>query len=472
LNTPLSKGRQTLKVVILGAGEVGFHIARRLAIENRDVVLVDNDADALRRVSDNIDVKVIHGSGSSPATLKEAGVEGAETILAVTNFDETNLVACLVADILSPSIKKIARLRNTDFDDYHDIFSKVPPHINTVVNPEIEMVKAIDQLITIPTATEMNQFADGQVKFVGIKLDKNARVVGVHLSGLSARVGNRVPLIAAILRNDKLIIPRGDDRLLAGDDVYFITEEHRLFDSLAVFDKQFEPVRRVIIVGGGLTGLRLAALLDGKSIHTKIIEKNPEQCKKLAEQLSKTIVIHGDGSDQDLLKEENIQNMDIVVTLTNDEESNIIISLLAKRMGAKKAITKVNRFSYIPLMGRVGIEKVVSPRLSAINSIMRHIRRGKVLSLIAFKEEQAEIIEAVPIDNSAIVFKPLKDIALPKGVLVTGIIRGECVMIPSGESVINPRDRIIIFAQKKAIPKLDKILAIKMDYFNTSATGL
>ena len=454
-----------MKVVIVGAGEVGFHIASRLAIENRDVVVVDKDSKALRRVSDHIDVKTVHGSGSSPVALEEAGLTEADIILALTNSDEINLVACLVADILSPSIKKLARLRNTDFDDYLDSFSKISPRINTIINPEIEMVKTIDQLISIPSAVEVNEFADGQVKFVGVKLDKNARVVGVHLSALSARVGNQVPLIAAILRNEELIIPRGDDRLLAGDDVYFITEEHRLLDSLAVFDKQFEPVRRVIIVGGGLTGLRLATLLDAKSVHTKIIEKNPKQCKKLARHLNRTIVIHGDGSDQNLLKEENIQDMDIAVMLTNDEETNILASLLAKRMGAKKAITKVNRFSYLPLMAIVGIEKVVSPRLSAINSILRHIRRGKVLSLISFKGEQAEIIETVPMDNSAIVFKPLKNIVLPKGVLVTGIIRGERVMIPSGESVINPSDRIIIFAKKQAIPKLDKILAIKTDYF-------
>ena len=454
-----------MKVVIVGAGEVGFHIASRLAIENRDVVVVDKDSKALRRVSDHIDVKTVHGSGSSPVALEEAGLKETDIILALTNSDEINLVACLVADILSPSIKKLARLRNTDFDDYLDSFSKISPRIDTIINPEIEMVKTIDQLISIPSAVEVNEFADGQVKFVGVKLDKNARGVGVHLSALSTRIGRQVPLIAAILRNEELIIPRGDDRLLAGDEIYFITEEHRLLESLAVFDKQFEPVRRVIIVGGGITGLRLAALLEKKSVYTKIIEKNLEQCKKIAKQLNKTIVIHGDGSDQKLLEEENIHDMDIVVMLTNDEETNILASLLAKRMGASKAITKVNRFSYLPLMAIVGIEKVVSPRLSAINSILRHIRRGKVLSVVSIKGEQAEIIEAVPTDNSAIILKPLKNIALPKGVLVTGIIRGERVMIPSGESVINPNDRIIIFAKKQAIPKLDKILPVKTDYF-------
>ncbi len=449
----------------MGAGEVGFHIASRLAIENRDVVVVDKDSKALRRVSDHIDVKTVHGSGSSPVALEEAGLRETDIILALTNSDEINLVACLVADILSPSIKKLARLRNTDFDDYLGSFSKISPRINTIINPEIEMVKTIDQLISIPSAVEVNEFADGQVKFVGVKLDKNARGVGVHLSALSTRIGRQVPLIAAILRDEELIIPRGDDRLLAGDEIYFITEEHRLLESLAVFDKQFEPVRRVIIVGGGITGLRLAALLEKKSVYTKIIEKNLEQCKKLAKQLNKTIVIHGDGSDQKLLEEENIHDMDIVVMLTNDEETNILASLLAKRMGASKAITKVNRFSYLPLMAIVGIEKVVSPRLSAINSILRHIRRGKVLSVVSIKGEQAEIIEAVPTDNSAIILKPLKNIVLPKGVLVTGIIRGERVMIPSGESVINPNDRIIIFAKKQAIPKLDKILPVKTDYF-------
>ena len=454
-----------MKVVIVGAGEVGFHIASRLAIENRDVVVVDKDSKALRRVSDHIDVKTVHGSGSSPVALEEAGLKETDIILALTNSDEINLVACLVADTLSPSIKKLARLRNTDFDDYLDSFSKISPRIDTIINPEIEMVKTIDQLISIPSAVEVNEFADGQVKFVGVKLDKNARGVGVHLSALSTRIGRQVPLIAAILRNEELIIPRGDDRLLAGDEIYFITEEHRLLESLAVFDKQFEPVRRVIIVGGGITGLRLAALLEKKSVYTKIIEKNLEQCNKLAKQLNKTIVIHGDGSDQKLLEEENIHDMDIVVMLTNDEETNILASLLAKRMGASKAITKVNRFSYLPLMAIVGIEKVVSPRLSAINSILRHIRRGKVLSVVSIKGEQAEIIEAVPTDNSAIILKPLKNIALPKGVLVTGIIRGERVMIPSGESVINPNDRIIIFAKKQAIPKLDKILPVKTDYF-------
>ena len=454
-----------MKIVIVGAGEVGFHIASHLAIENKDVVVVDTDAEALRRVAEHTDVQTVFGSGSSPLTLQEAGLREAEIVLAVTNSDETNLVACLVADILSPSTKKLARLRNADFDECHDNFRNLAPHIDTVINPEIEVVKTIDQLMSVPGAVDVGEFADGRVKFVGVKLDETSRLIGTPLSELPAKIGKPLPLIAAVVREEELIIPRGNNRLLAGDEVYFVSEENQLLDTLAVFDKQYEPVRRVMIIGGGSIGLRLAELLESKSIYTKIVESRPDRCEFLAERLNKAVVLHGDGSDQELLSEENIQDMDMVVTLTNDEETNILASLLAKRMGAKKTITKISKFSYFPLMTAVGIEKVVSPRLSAINSILQHIRRGKVLSAISIKGEQGEVIEAVAMETSEIVGKPLKNISFPKDVLITAIIRDQQVSIPSGESVIDPGDRIIIFARRQAIPKLEKILAVKLEFF-------
>jgi len=427
--------------------------------------VVDADPKALRRVSDHLDVQTVLGSGSSPVILEDAGIKEAEIILAVTNSDEVNLVACLVAHIISPSTKKLARLRNADFDDYHDNFRKFAPHIDTVINPEIEVVKTIDQLMSVPGAVDVGEFADGRVKFVGVKLEAATRLTGARLSELPARIGGAAPLIAAVVRDEKLIIPSGNDRLLAGDEVYFISEESRLLDTLTLFEKQYEPVRRVMIVGGGSIGLRLAELLEDRSIYTKIVESRPMRCEQLAERLNKAVVLHGDGSDQELLREENVQDMDMVVTLTDDEETNILASLLAKRMGAKKTITKISKFSYFPLMTAVGIEKVVSPRLSAINGILQHIRRGKVLSAISIKGEQAEVIEAVAMDTSEIVGKPLKAIAFPKGVLVTCIIRETAVIIPSGDSVIDPGDRIIIFSRRQAIAKLEKILAVKLEYF-------
>ncbi len=454
-----------MKVVIIGAGEVGFNVASRMVNENKDVVVIDKDHEAIRRVSDNIDAQVVTGSGSSPISLDEAGIKDAEIFLAVTDSDEANLVACLVADILSPSTKKLARIRNADFDQYQDNFRKHAPHIDTLINPEIEVVKTIDRMMHMPGVVDVGEFSDGRIKFIGIFLDKDARLAGISLSELSSISEKQRPLIIAVIRGEKLIIPRGDDTLLGGDLVYFICEEEKLLDTLTVFDKHAEPVERVLIIGGGKIGTRLARLLDKKSIYTKIIEKNPDRCTKLAEQLNKVVVLHGDGSDQELLKEENIQDIDVVVTLTNDEEVNILASLLAKQMGARKTITKISKFSYFPLMAAIGIEQVVSPRLSAINTILQHIRRGKVLSSISIKGEQAEFMEAVALETSDIVGKPLKNISFPKGVLVAGIIREENFIIPAGDSIINPGDMIIIFARKQAIPEVEKILTVKPEYF-------
>lgn len=454
-----------MKIVIVGAGEVGFHIANHLAHENKDVVVIDNDTDALRRVSENIDVQVLHGSGSSPVVLAEAGIKNAEILLAVTNSDETNLVACLVADIISPSTKKLSRIRDADFDEYHDNFRENAPHIDTLINPEIEVVKTIDRMMSVPGAVDVGEFEDGRIKFVGVYIEKNTRLDGVRLSDLPEKAGKERLLIAAVVRDEELIIPRGKDRLMAGDLVYFISEEDNLLDILSVFDKHAQPLRRVLIVGGGRIGFRLATLLEEKSIHSKIIEINPDRCTELAEKLNKVVVLSGDGSDQGLLLEENIQDTDVVITLTNDEETNILTSLLAKRMGARKSIAKISKFSYFPLMKTIGIEQVVSPRLSAINTILQHIRRGKVLSSISIKGEQAEVMEAVAMETSDIVGKPLKDISFPKGAIVVSIIRGKDIIIPSGDSVIKSDDRVIIFARREVIQRVEKILAVKLEYF-------
>ena len=454
-----------MKVLIIGAGEVGFHIANRIAVENKDVVVVDKNPEAIRRISDNLDVQTLVGSGSSPVVLEEAGIRGADIMLAVTNSDEINLVACLVSNMISPSTKKLARLRAADYDDYHEHFRQAMPHIDTIINPEIEVVKTIDRLLSFPGTVDVGEFGQGRVYFIGIILNKNARLAGVKLCELSKYLGDKRLLIAAVIRNEKLIIPHGEDCLMPDDLIYFITEKDMVLDNLKIFDKYEPPAQRVMIIGGGRIGFRLASMLEQKNIHTKIIEKKADRCRILAERLNKTVVLHGDGSDQDLLMEENIHNMDAVVTLTSDEETNILASLLAKRMGIKKAITRISKFSYFPLMNMIGIQQVVSPRLSAINSILQHIRRGKVLSAISIKGEQAEVLEAVALETSDIVGKPLKNISFPKGSLVTGIIRGDNITIPSGESVIEPGDRIIIFVQRPAIPKVEKILTVKLEYF-------
>lgn len=454
-----------MKIVIVGAGEVGYHIAGRLALENKDVVVIDSDPDAIRRVAEDIDVQTLTGSGSNPSVLEEAGIRNADILLAVTNSDETNLVACLVADLISSSTKKLARIRQAGFDQYHETFREQAPHIETVINPEIEVIRTIQRLMRVPGAVDVGDFADGRIKIVGVYLNPDAHLAGVQLSDLPNRIGEKRLLIAMVVREEEVIIPTGKDRLLAGDLIYFICEQKDLLETLSLLDKHADPVKRVLIIGGGRIGQRLAVQLEKESIYCKIIEKRAERCAELAEDLNKAVVLHGDGSDQGLLNEENIAEMDVVVTLTDDEETNILSSLLARRLGASKTITKISKFSYFPLMTAIGIEQVVSTRLSAINSILQHIRRGKVLSAISLKGEQAEALEAVALETSGIVSKPLKQISFPKGAMVAGIIRKEQIIIPTGDSIIEPDDRIIIFAQRRAIDGIEKILSVKLEYF-------
>lgn len=454
-----------MKIVIVGAGEVGFHIASRLSLESKDVTVVDTSDEALRRVSENLDVQVVKGSGSSPEVLIDAGIKKADILLAVTDSDESNLVACLTCDILSPATKKLARIRLSDYDAYHDHFRNSAPHIDTIINPEIEVVKTIYRLMRVPGAVDVGEFEGGRVKIVGMRLEAGSRLDGLRLSDLPSRLGGVRPLIAAIVRKGQLIVPHGKDTLEAGDLVYFISEATKLNEVLHFFNRRMKPVNRVLIVGGGRIGTRLADFLEGKGIHTKIVERNSDRCRFLAERMNRAVVLCGDGSDQSLLSEENIKDMDFVVTLTDDEETNILVSLLAQSMGAENTITKISKFGYLSLMASIGVEQVVSPRLSAINTILQHIRKGKVISAMSVHGEQAEVIEAVALHTSELVDTPISRVSFPRGALLICIIRDDEVIIPSGVSVIKPDDRVIIFATREAVPRIEKMLTVKLEFF-------
>ena len=454
-----------LKIVILGAGEVGYHIANRLSDERKEVVVIDKDEQALKRIGDAVDAQIVKGSGSSPSVLEEAGLEDASLFLAVTDTDQINLVACLFADFISPKTKKLARLRDADYTNYENKLRLETPHIDTIINPDIEAVKTIERMIHVPEAVDVEEFADGKIKLIGIRMAESSPLNGIRLIDLPKMSGNNRILITAVIREEKLIIPQGNDRLMAGDLIYFVCEQDRLHDALSMFGKYARTIRNVMVVGGGRIGFRVANLLESKSIHTKIIEKDPACCDMLAAQLNRSIVLQGDGSDQSLLKEENIQDMDLVITVTGDEETNILASLLSKRMGAKQTITRISKFSYFPLVEAIGIENIVSPRLSAVNTILQHIRKGNVLSAISIKGEQAEVMEAVATESSHFIGKPLYDLSFPKGSLVVGLKRGNDVIIPSGSTVIEPNDQITIFASRNVVAKIEKILTVKLKFF-------
>ena len=456
---------KSLKVIIVGAGEVGFNIAKRLAMENKEVVVVDRNAAALRRIVEVLDVQTVEGSGSSPKILDLAGISKADVLLAVTDSDEINIIACIFAKTLAPDIIKLARIRNDEYREYGEQMIMDILNVDMVINPDVEAVKTIEQLISLPDAEEVNEFADGRIKLIGLRT-RESPLIGRRLMNLREAVGEIPLIVAAIIRDEKLIIPSGDDIVMTGDLVYFVCRERDIHEVMAHFGAETKPVRNVLIIGGGDIGMRLAQVLERRGgMHVKIIERDEQRCDHLAQILHKVVVLCGDGTDQDLLLEENVRGMDVVISVTGDEENNILTSLLAKNLGAAKAITRIDKGAYFPLVRAIGIENTVSPRLSAVHTILRFMRRGKVLSTTSIQGDQAEALEAIVQENSDIAGKALKDLNLPRGSLVLSIQRGEEVVFPTGDSVIRPQDRILILSTRKHLEAVEKALTVKLEYF-------
>lgn len=453
-----------MKIVIIGAGQVGYNIASRMALENKDVTVVDQDARATRRITEDLDVQVVTGSGSNPAALTEAGILDADLLLAVTDSDEINIVACLIANHISPLTRKLIRLRNEEFIPFHSKFKQENPCIDTIINPEVEVVKTIQKLMEVPWAKDIGDFLDGKVKYVGIRLERSSPIAGMELSKFYGTFGEDRPLLAAIIRGNEVIVPRGKDRTLVNDLIYFVTETRNLEKTLKLLGVSLTPVKKVLIVGGGRIGVQLCKALEQEKVQVKIIESDLDRCHDLSCELSRAVVLHGDGSDQKLFMEENIGQMDAVVSVTNDDETNILVSLLAKNMGVTNTITRIGKSDYYPLLSTIGIEKIVSTRVSAVSSILQDIRQGNVVSDISIFGERGEFIEAIALETSDITKAPLKKISFPKGALLVCIIREETVIIPTGDSQVGPGDRIILFAVQHAVKKLEKLLTVKLGF--------
>ena len=447
----------------MGAGEVGFHIAQRLSEENQDVVLIDKEPEQIKRVSDNLDVQAFLGSGTSPRILKDTGVREANMLLATTDSDEVNLISCLIAKNLNPHMIKVARLRNEEYIKEITLLDKDHLGIDHVINPQAEMVRSVQRLMEIPGASEVIDFVEGRVKLIGVMVDKRSPFVGRKLLSFTKAEGDI--LVGAIIRKNQVIIPHGNDSILTGDLVYLVARNRELDKTLSLFGIKEESLRRIIIIGAGQTGQALAREMDRAKISAKIIEKDEAICAQLSADLDQVIVINGDGTDKELLEEENIGSADFVVALTGDEESNILISLLAKGLGTRKTVTRVSKLSYLPLMSAIGIDTVVSPRLAAVRAILQYIRPGKILSVAPLKGEHAEAIEAEALETSDIVHKPLHKVKIPKGAIVGAIFRENEIIIPRGDTVIMPGDRLIIFALQQVLPKLEKLLTVKLEYF-------
>lgn len=451
-----------MKIIIIGAGEVGFHLAKKLSEKSQDVIIVDKDPIKIKRINDELDVQSFEGSGTSPELLKDAGIKNADMLIAVTDSDEVNLISCLLGRNINPLMIKIARVRNKEYIAEKELFGKDLLGVDHVINPQDETVSSIIQLLQTPAASDVIDFMDGRIKLVGIIIKKENLLCNKRLSEISFDANI---LIGSIIRGDNVIIPKGDSIIQEGDLVYIVLKCEQINSTLKTLGIEEETIKRVFIVGAGETGTELAFALDNTKFHTKIIDNKFEKCSKLAETLNKVIVIHGNGSDKKLLQEENIEGADYLIALTGDEETNLIVSMIGNRLGVKKTIARVNKLGYISFVSAIGINSIVSPRISAFRSILQFIRKGKIISVAPLKGDYAEAIEAEALETSEIVNIPLANLKLPDGVLIGAIVRNDEIIIPRGNSIIIPNDHVIIFALQAAIPKLEKLLTVKLEYF-------
>lgn len=452
-----------MRVIIIGAGEVGYHIAKKLSDEKKDVVLIDKDPAKIRRISENLDIQALLGSGTSPRMLRMAGIQEAELLAAATDSDEVNLIACLLARSLNRHVVKIARVRNQEYLREKSLFSQDLLGVDLIINTRAMMVKTILDLMEIPGASEVIDFLEGEVKLVGFLITDESPLAGKKLSDLRSSEANL--LVGAIVRGHKIRIPSGHDVIQSQDLVYLVVKKTDMARTLARLGMPTRPVKNIIIVGAGSTGMDVALALDNRRLNVRIIDQDGEKCKQAATDLQNVLVIRGDGADRDLLREENTGDMDMLIALTGDEESNVLISLLAKELGTRRTITRVSKLSYMHIVSAIGLDTVINPRMSAVRAILQHLRRGKIISVAPLREEQAEVIEAEALETSDIVNTPLQEVNFPPGAILGAIVREGEIIIPRGDTIVLPHDRLIIFALQQVVNQLESLLTVKLEYF-------
>ncbi len=448
-----------MKAIVIGAGKVGFHIAKKLAEESHDVVLIDVNEDALLPARESLDVMTISGNGASPKTLEDAGITGTNMVIAVTTRDEANIIACLMAKHYGVSTT-IARVRNPDYT----VSPKALVHgrlgIDYIIHPERLAAQEVVKLLKTPTASEVGFYADGRVEMLGIRCDNpDAQILGKPLYQL----GFTNSLVVALVRNGNLLIPGGNTMLQVGDYFYIVGKSGSLERSAVLAGRIPNQVRSVTVVGGGETGLRTCEMLQNyrrEGLSVKLIENDPKRAQYLAELLPGILVVNGNGTNIDFLRSEQIGDCDVLIAATGQEEINLLVSMVAKKLGVKEIIVLLGREDFVPLADTIGAHATIIPRLLTAGTILRLIQTEKLVDLAILKQGQAEAMEVVVSGNAPIVGKALKDASLPKGALVGTVIRGPKVIIPHGDTVILSGDRLITFSSALAAPRLKSILGL------------
>jgi trk system potassium uptake protein TrkA len=456
-----------MKIVILGAGQVGSTVAESLVSEQNDITVIDLDPQRLRALQDRLDLRTITGSAAHPSVLKQAGIEDADLLVAVTQSDDTNLVACRLAGSMFNVPRRIARLRATDYLDNPKVVGPEGFDIDLAICPEQILTEYIVKLVEFPEALQVLDFADGKVSLVAVRAYAGGPLVGRQLKQLRADIPNVDARIVAIFRGDRAIVPDGDTVVEAGDEVFCLAATSNIRDVMRELRRMDRPVKRVMIAGGGNIGLRLAFALE-KEYAVKIIEFNKRRCETLAARLAGTLVLNGDVTDEELLGDESISEMDLFVAVTNDDENNIMSSLLAKRLGARRVVALINRRSYVDLLQAGQIDIAISPAQATIGTLLAHVRRGDVVAVHSLRRGAAEALEAIvhgDRQSSRIAGRTVEEIALPPGATIGAVVRGDAVLMAHHDTRIEPEDHVIVFvSSKRLVPEIERLFQVSAGF--------
>jgi len=450
-----------VKIIILGAGQVGrtaaFHLSRE---EANDVTVIDVNEEILRDLQDRLDIRTVNGNASSPRILEAAGIASTDILVALTNSDEVNMLACQVAWTLYRTPKKIARVRSADYTDRDKLFGENGVAVDVWISPEQLVTEHVARLIRYPGALQVLDFADGRVRLVGIRALKGGPLVGQALRTLREHIPAADARVAAIYRAGKSIKPEGETVIEDGDEVFFLAARDHIRVVMKEMRREEAPARRVVIAGGGNIGFRLASELEDKN-QVKLIERDSKRARRVSEQLNRTIVLHGDAADEELLLEENIDSTDVFAALTNSEEANILSAMLAKRLGAHKVMALINKPSYAELIESGSIDVAISPQIITIGSLLAHVRRGDVVRVHSLRRGAAEALEVVvhgDADSSKVIGRRIEDITLPEGTTLGAVVRGDDVIIAHHDTTVQPDDHLILFlTDRRHIDAVEKL---------------
>lgn len=458
-----------MKIIILGAGQVGSTLAENLANEDNDITVVDTKDKRLRELRDRLDIQTVHGMASHPGILEQAGADDADMLIAVTNSDEVNMAACQVSFTLFRTPTKIARIRSNAYLEHGNaLFLNESVPVDVLISPEQVVCDYIRRLIETPGALQVLDFADGAVQLVGVKAVQGGPLVGQELRYLRQHMPSVDTRVAAIFRKDRSIMPQGSTVIEADDEVFFIAAKNDIRAVMSELRRQESAYKNIMIAGGGNIGHRLARSIE-KRYNVKIIDRGLERCHWLSEHLDYSIVLQGDASNQELLLEENIEDTDVFIALTNDDEANIMASMLAKRLGARKVMTLINNPAYVDLVQGGDIDVAISPSQATIGSLLTHVRRGDIVNVHSLRRGVAEAIEAIAhgdANSSKVVGRALEDIDLPDGCTIGAIVRGNEVLIAHDDLVIESDDHVVLFlVDKRRTPDVERLFQVGLTFF-------